>query len=234
MWSMVKWFGALTGIAVTVIGLFWLLTPTLGIPPEYQRQMGCRNNLKQIGIALHLYNERWQCLPPAYTVNSRGTRLHSWRVLILPYLGQKKLYQSIDLSKPWDDPVNRAAMAQRVPEYECPQSQTHDGKTTYLACVGNELAFAPDRGRTFHEFADGISDSALVVEGTQPLAVHWMVPNDLDLTTALSVLASTSRPHRHGAHVLLADGAVRWFSIEQKPTILQHLMTIADGHGMEN
>jgi hypothetical protein len=33
-----------------------------------------------------------------------GERLHSWRVVLLPYLGQQELYEKIRLDQPWDSP----------------------------------------------------------------------------------------------------------------------------------
>ena len=49
----------------------------------------CVNNLKQIALALHNYEEVYKVLPPAYTVDAQGRPLHSWRTLILPYPGAR-------------------------------------------------------------------------------------------------------------------------------------------------
>src|SRR5206468_2619679 len=69
-------------------------------PAAYRNQ--CHNNLKQIALALRNYEELYHALPPAYTTDSNGNALHSWRTLILPFLGERQLYESIDLAKPWD------------------------------------------------------------------------------------------------------------------------------------
>ncbi|APZ94979.1 DUF1559 domain-containing protein [Fuerstiella marisgermanici] len=71
---------------------------------EAPRRLQCKNNLKQIGLALHNYHDVYEAFPPAFTVNSDGHPLHSWRTLILPFMEQQALYDSIDLSKPWSDP----------------------------------------------------------------------------------------------------------------------------------
>jgi hypothetical protein len=57
--------------------------------------------------------------PPAYTVDSNGRMLHSWRTLLLPYLEQEHLYRQIDLSKPWYDPANAAAFEATVDVFQC-------------------------------------------------------------------------------------------------------------------
>ena len=113
-----------------------------------------RNRLKDIARALLLYEHDHHALPPAYTTDANGNRLHSWRTLILPYLDERPspddpssftaFYKSIDLTKPWDDPVNARACRDIVASYSCPASTVpHDNKTTYLAILTPNSCFAP-------------------------------------------------------------------------------------------
>lgn len=53
-----------------------------------ERRSPCKRNLKQIGLALHNYHEAQGSFPPAYIADSNGNPLLSWRVLILPHLGE--------------------------------------------------------------------------------------------------------------------------------------------------
>ncbi len=80
------------------------------------RRAQCTNNLKQIALALHNYEQAYKSFPPAYTVDANGRPLHSWRTLILPFLEQESLYRAIDLSKPWNDPAN-AGRWNRTPHF---------------------------------------------------------------------------------------------------------------------
>ncbi|HEY4260168.1 MAG TPA: DUF1559 domain-containing protein, partial [Schlesneria sp.] len=89
-------------VGLVVIALFIPLPRRAG---EAARRTQCKNNLKLIGLALYNYHDLYGAFPPAYTVDRHGKQLHSWRTLILPFLDQMPLYQKIDLSKPWDDPV---------------------------------------------------------------------------------------------------------------------------------
>ena len=54
-------------------------------------------NLKRISLALHQYHEEYNSFPPAYVLGDDNERWHSWRVLILPYLGdsEKQLYSQL-------------------------------------------------------------------------------------------------------------------------------------------
>jgi len=72
-------------------------------------------SLAHIGFAMELYRlEHGGKLPPAFTRDAEGKPLHSWRVLILPYLGEKEkaLYEKIRLNEPWDSEWNRQFHAQ--------------------------------------------------------------------------------------------------------------------------
>ena len=100
---------SLPSIALLVVVaalLFAFLVPVTRQARPAARQTQCRNNLKQIGLALHNYADEWKVFPPAYTVDANGKPLHSWRTLLLPYLDQSPLYNRIDFSKAWDDPAN--------------------------------------------------------------------------------------------------------------------------------
>lgn len=142
----------------------------------------CRDNLKSIALGLYNYGAQHGHFPPAYTVDSNGVRLHSWRTLILPYLEQRRLYESIDLTKSWDDPVNAKARQQNLGVYECPTAFLFDRLTTYLALVGPTWAFTGSTPRTLADFKDrGVSTLSVIDVGPE-LAVHWMSPHDLDPT----------------------------------------------------
>ncbi len=103
-------------VVIAIIGiLVGLLLPATRAARPAARRMQCSNNFKQLGLAMHNYAADYKCLPPAYTVDAQGNRLHSWRTLLLPYLEENELYKKIDLSKPWNDPDNLAAFGQKMP-----------------------------------------------------------------------------------------------------------------------
>jgi len=194
---------------------------------EAGRRHACRSNLKVIGLALHNYHEQYGTFPPPYTVDANGQRLHSWRTLILPFMEHQALYQTIDLTKPWNHPANAQAYQTEVQPYVCPSSDLSRQQTFYLAIVGDEFAFAPDRGRSFDEFTDATSSTMMVVEVRPEEAVHWMSPNDLGKLKSMQSQKQL-RQHSSGWHVLMADGSVTYADglYEQQ---LYELSTIA-GH----
>jgi hypothetical protein len=124
----------LSGIIIFL--LIGLLLPGLRPTREAARRMSCGNNLKQIALALRNYETDYGGLPPAYTVGPDVQRLHSWRALILPYIEEMVTYESIDFSKPWDDPANALAYSSAPPVIYCPSQVYQRGHTNYLALVG--------------------------------------------------------------------------------------------------
>ncbi|MDO4628157.1 MAG: DUF1559 domain-containing protein, partial [Planctomycetia bacterium] len=83
----------------------------------------CTVNLHRLGIAMQRYRlEHDGKLPPAFSVDAEGKPLHSWRVLILPYIGLKEcdeLYAKIRLNEPWDSEHNRQFHAEMPEIYKC-------------------------------------------------------------------------------------------------------------------
>ena len=74
---------------------------------ERSHRARCPNNLKQIAIALQSYHDEYGSLPPPYVAAADGQPMHSWRVLLLPFLECEPLYRQYRFDEPWDGPNNR-------------------------------------------------------------------------------------------------------------------------------
>jgi type II secretory pathway pseudopilin PulG len=153
---------------VVVLGIIALLIAFL-LPASRSarpaaRRAQCVNNLKQIALALRNYEQAHKALPPAYTVDAEGRPLHSWRTLILPYLDQDPLYQTIDLSKPWNDPANAKALETFLPVFRCPEAAGPQNTTTYLAIAAPNGCFIPKESRRLAEITDAHESTIMVIE----------------------------------------------------------------------
>ena len=95
-------------VALTLFGLLLsLLMPAVQSARESSRRASCASNMKQIVLALLAYEADHGQFPPAYIADENGKPMHSWRVLILPYLAEKSIYDAYDFTEPWDGPNNR-------------------------------------------------------------------------------------------------------------------------------
>jgi prepilin-type N-terminal cleavage/methylation domain-containing protein/prepilin-type processing-associated H-X9-DG protein len=89
-------------VVIAIIGiLIALLLPAVQAAREAARRAQCQNNLKQLGLALLNYEGALKTFPPGYIVNATGTTQAttpgwSWVVMILPYMEQGPLYNSLD------------------------------------------------------------------------------------------------------------------------------------------
>src|SRR5690606_4284806 len=98
-------------IAIIAI-LIALLMPAVQQAREAARRLQCRNNLKQLGLALHGYHDQYGSFPFGARSHVVGTRLvqHTWAPSLLPQLDQTPLYNVYDWDRSWDDPANQSAI----------------------------------------------------------------------------------------------------------------------------
>ncbi len=80
-------------IAIIAI-LIALLLPAVQQAREAARRSQCKNNLKQLGLALHNYHDSMSCFPMGASFGDRP----NWRVFILPYLEQATVYQQLNIN----------------------------------------------------------------------------------------------------------------------------------------
>ncbi|MFG0290362.1 MAG: DUF1559 domain-containing protein [Rhodopirellula sp. JB044] len=207
-----------------------LLLPAVSAAREAARRMSCSNNLKQIGLAMHNYHSAYNSLPPAYTVDANGQRLHSWRTLLLPFLEYQSLYEQIDLTRPWDDPVNRALSEQVIPVFNCPSAGEGTNLTTYVAVVSPDGMLSGATPVAFRDVTDGLSNTIMVAETTTDAAVVWMSPQDIDVDQFINT-PSESQTHLGGANVLMGDGAVSFLDDETAPAMRRQMIGRSDQSG---
>lgn len=200
-------FGVLTMAAVVLWLLFRRNVQYTG--PE-RTHHSCANNLKQIGLALRQYHESWKCFPPAFIRGPDGRRWHSWRVLILPYMGQEALYANYHFDEPWDGPNNRKLWDQISWFCVHDPSAKREGKTSFVAVVGTSTVIAAESPSSILDIIDGTANTVMVVETS--MTIPWFAPIDLSRDDAITQWGVESVPasyHSDGRLVLTADGSVR-------------------------
>ena len=150
--------------------------------------MQCVNQLKLIALALRNYENRYQCLPPPCIYDKTGRPMHSWRVLILPFVDHERLYGQYDFNEPWDGPSNRKLLASRPSEYVCPSEKMANlvakaaTTTSYLAVVGSRAAWQQHKRTSLNdpELRKQMDETVLLIE-TANSGVAWTEPRDFSL-----------------------------------------------------
>jgi prepilin-type processing-associated H-X9-DG protein len=204
--SWLTWLAVAAVAGLIVVGL--LLPMSRRGVPEAARRNACRMNLRAIAQAMLTYEQEHGTLPPACTRDANGRPLHSWRTLLLPYLEERALYDSIDLTKPWDDPTNAAAWKRMPQVYRCPSGTSPDGQTTYMVVVSPEGCFHAD-GSVGVSAVQQPAKTLLVAEFPTKRAVPWMAPQDADEDMFLASGPDALPDHRGGvANLAMADGSI--------------------------
>ena len=175
---------ALLAVVLTTASLVSLAAPTpketKKLPPPTEIELkASQKNLKQIALAIigHSDTATPNGMMPRDTTDKDGKPLLSWRVAILPELGEADLYEQFKLDEPWDSKTNMAPI-EKMPKVFAPtRVKAEKGETFYRGFTGADTAFEAGKQLTFPaSFTDGLSNTILVVEAGEPCI--WMKPGD--------------------------------------------------------
>ena len=194
-------------------GLAALLAPAVQQAREKARaaeRMKRMNNLKQMGLAFFNYREREGArtgtFPAAAITSKDGKPLLSWRVAILPYIGEEALYAQFKLDEAWDSSHNKA-LIERIPaSYVCPGSELETGMTTYRLVVTGKSAYKDGKP------LDKAALASLGPAGQVPLVVELGDDHAVTRTDPRPFKSPGKLSGHHGergAGVLYIDGSTR-------------------------
>jgi Protein of unknown function (DUF1559) len=235
-----RWQMSVRGLMKLILylgcGLGLLMMLGEAVSCRVPRQAICANNLKQIALALHNYHERFGSFPPAYIPDASGRPMHSWRVLILPFLEEEPLYDKYDFREPWNGPNNIKLLNSMPHIFACPSRPSNPANlTSYVAITGPSTMFPGATSVKFTDVTDGVSQTVMVVE-TANISIPWSAPVDLDIRTMSLQINDPKNPaisskHPGGANIVCGDGWSRFFYDTLAPTRLRSLITIDGGDG---
>jgi type II secretory pathway pseudopilin PulG len=202
-----------------------LLIPAVQSARTTARRMSSSNNVKMLSLALLNYESTYRALPPAYTVDADGNRLHSWRTLLLPFMDSSGLAQKIDMSKPWNHPDNAFALDYDVPAFRSPLGNTKPGYTSYLAIVDSSTTLVGGQPTYLREMIDGMSNTIWIYETSDSKAVHWMEPTDGSIQDFQDEVTSTLPKPVPGTVCGLVDGSVTFLPDSTSPADIEAFAT---------
>lgn len=134
-------------VVLAIIGiLLALLLPAVQSARESARKTQCRNNLRQIGLALHNYHDTHQCYPSGWigvnveagTMDQAGLNGWAWGSKLLPQLDNAPLYNRINMKLAMVDPANADVKMTPLPVFRCP-SDTAGPRWTIKTADGTAL-----------------------------------------------------------------------------------------------
>ena len=113
-------------VVVTIVGvLVALLLPAVQGARETARRLQCSNNLKQLALAFHSYDNVWGGFPAArFVLGTSANTGSGWGVRMLPFVEQEPLYSRFDFSKSFFDAENGAVVSTPLSVFTCPSVPT--------------------------------------------------------------------------------------------------------------
>ncbi len=191
------------------------------------------SDLQAIGSALAAYHAQNGSFPPAALANADGKALLSWRVLLLPYLGQTSLYTRFDLTKAWDDPAN-IALVGAIPDVYRDGAGSAAGNTSYAGVAGSKQAFRAASaslggGVTKGDVTDGANMTFAVGPVGAQVSLPWTAPGDIAIANHVQFGKADGFAGAGGVAtpMLFLDGAVRTLMNDSEASLLRGWSTLS-------
>ncbi|MBC8354754.1 MAG: DUF1559 domain-containing protein [Planctomycetes bacterium] len=226
-------------VVIAIIGiLVSLLLPAVQAARESARRTECQNNLKQIGLASHMYSDSFKVYPYGYQQTYRG---YGFGVFLLMFMENKTLYDAVAPDgQTWNySTASNSPASNRISTYICPSS-THEGlyhgflgRTSYVGSSGPYYTsgaplsgvFGQRSATTMAQITDGLSNTILVGETedqrTSHIAPIWIGPYCFAEQSARRTMAGTKinsgdgafgSRHPGGAQFVYTDGSVQFLN----------------------
>jgi len=236
--------------------LLGTLFPAIQAARAAARRTQCSNQLRQVGLALHVHHDTRGKLPigclewrPMSGPASR--RQLAWSAFLLPYLEQQSLYEALDLQQPYDSVRNAAAATTPVPVYLCPSHPGGAevlGRTDYGGLFGEIIVdrrqddgvFLHEQAIRFVQITDGLSHTLIVAEDIGGPDNQWINGRNVFVQAhgindprAWEFDNEIRGAHPGGAMGLMADASPRFLSATMDPHVLGQLITRDQGDGLQ-
>jgi|JI10StandDraft_1071094.scaffolds.fasta_scaffold00301_11 hypothetical protein len=152
---------------------------------DFLPQPQTEQNMEMLIDALHSYETVHRRIPPRTVKDANGKPLLSWRVLLLPFVGEEELYSQFRLDEPWDSEHNKKLVDQMPSVFANQNADAPVGYTCYLAPHGfmdrREQTIWDAEPLLLRQVNDGLANTAAMVEVEPQSAVPWTKPEDFDL-----------------------------------------------------
>lgn len=222
--------GVVFGIGALVCGgiLLMVLLPAVQGARSAAQTAQAKNNLKQIGLAMHNYHDMNRTLPFGGTFSETGEGQHGWMTAILPYVEQGPLHARIDMNESWNSAKNQPVFRVVVPVFLHPghpsNPMTPEG---YGAAhfAGNSLLLGKNKQFSFREVNDGLSNTAMAGEVAANFSAWGAPDNTRDLSLGFGTGPAQFGGSGNRIVLLMGDGAVRVVDPSVDISILKMIAT---------
>jgi serine/threonine protein kinase len=202
------------------------MSPGVTAMKDAAMQSESRKKLRDIGLALHNYENAHTGFPNAHSdgrvIDGKPKRVsRSWRVAILPYIDQTKLYEQFHLDEDWDSEHNLKLLDQMPEIFRAPGASKESTETPYLAIVGSQTVISKD-GTKIRDIIDGTANTIMLVETKK--MVPWTKPEDIDFEPE-GEMPKLESLYEGGFHVAFADNSIKFIKSDTSEKDLRAFFT---------
>lgn len=209
------------------------------------KQVSSKDNLKQIGVAMEKHLDkhyRWPTADSNGLPAGEGRRAGlSWRVYILPQLGQQKLYDQFKLDEPWNSKHNKKLIARMPMVFASTGSEelAKEGKSRLHVFAGKGSPFSVLRngksiGIRIRDLPDGTSNTLMVVEAGENRADIWTKPGGLPFDLKGNPVNALGKLSGEMFRVVMFDGVVGEIKKSIDPQVMKLLIQHQDRTPIES
>lgn len=137
--------------------------------------------MRTIMLAMFNFQDKTRRFPGG---SSKVSHL-SWRVHLLPFLGQDELFKKFKMDEPWDSPTNQELGKEMPDVFRI--GNAAGTKTRFQVIRGENMLFGKDKAPGFNAFTDGLEKTLLIVATGDDKATHWTQPDDFEFDPENSV-----------------------------------------------
>ncbi len=188
-------------------------------------------NLRKIARAVIDYATKEGRVPPPAVIGPDGRPLYSWRVVILPYLGEKDLYAQFRPGEPWDGAHNKKLLAKMPRVFGPVRGKSDSEQMTYYQAIVGLGAGLEIRQRLIYpgSYPDGLANTIMLAEAAE--AVPWSKPADLPYDPE-KPLPRLGGLFPDGFHVVMWNGDTHFFKKDFDEREMRNVITRAGGEIM--
>lgn len=188
--------------------------------------------LQKIAAAFEAYRAKHGHYPPAAIYGKDGTPLLSWRVALLPYLGEEQLFKEFKLDEPWYSKHNRPLL-KKMPLVYGTSIVNFVGRTPFRLILGPGAAYEGKEGVNPSDLKDGPGQTLLVVEDVRYNNAGWTRPEGYRFGPEWPLPRMTSGEYSKGFYALFGDGKVRFVKHDVDEKTFRAMITKSGGEKVE-
>ncbi|WP_165069202.1 DUF1559 family PulG-like putative transporter [Paludisphaera rhizosphaerae] len=170
-------------IAIIAV-LIALLLPAVQAAREAARRAQCTNNLKQLGLAAANYMDSNGCLPPTGTDSSRNPNDFSMKMKMLPFIEQRALYDTFNVSYYYNNAVNWTGTCTSVNAFLCP-SDAYKCNRAMSASPGSAYPFGESN------YANNLGTCATLTGGNMDGPAYSFSPQNPQISVPVTIASIT-------------------------------------------